>query len=422
MKAWLYGLVVLFSLVLLIGCEEAGAGGGGDEGTGDGTGDGSTEPLPGAAIGISGTVDRQIDPNTFADTAFTNPSDAVIFFLIDSGFSFNIIDQDTPATRNYDFDLTIPVPEAGDLQDIPTGVTSSDPDAKIINIDLYGAREDGIVYDASDVLARGTITGTAGPDATVTAELVRYVYADRQTTLNGTDTDSGIVIDNLELSPGWNLVIQTTEVTYDNDGVLSGFSNTLANGPVPSGSEWLLITNFLQGQVEGTNNANGTAAYLAYDSSDPGQSEVYIRATVSDMEAFSIEGFSELSSREVLIYFGLDDSNNADPALDSNETDDFYTLDGTDQTNMIDVSILVYSETTSEQITAGTGPASNTTQVDGTPLGNYMEIAEGRLNYVDGGVEGQTFEFSFTTTDGKTIEGFHYPSELSTFNYADSPF
>ena len=420
MKAWLYGLAVLFSVVLLIGCEGAGAGGG-DDGTGDGTDDGSTEPLPGATIGISGTVDRQIDPNTFTDIAFTNPSDAVIFFLIDSGFTFSIIDQDTPATRNYDFDLTIPVPEADDLQDIPTGVTSSDLEAKIINIDLYGAREDGIVYEASDVLALGTITGTAGPDETVTAELVRYVYADRQTTLNGTDADSGIVIDNMELSPGWNLVIQTTEITYDNDGVLSGFSNTLANGPVPSGSEWLLITNFLQGQVESTNNANGTAAYLAYDSSDPGQSEVYIRATVSDMESFSIEGFSDISSREVLIYFGLDDSNNADSVLDDEDGAN-YTLGGDDQTNMIDVFILVYSETTSEQITAGTGPASNTTQIDGSPLGNYLEITDGNLYYQDGAGEGHTFEFSITTTDGKTIEGDYYPSELSTFDYAVYPF
>ncbi len=419
MKAWLYGLVVLFSLVLLIGCEGAGAGGGGDDATGDGTGDGTAEPLPGATIGISGTVDRQIDPNTFTDIDFTNPSDAVIFFLIDSGFTFSIIDQDTPATRDYDFDLTIPVPEAGDLQDIPTGVTSSDPDAKIINIDLYGAREDGIVYEASDVLARGTITGTAGPDATVTAKLVRYVYADRQTTLNGTDTDSGIVIDNMELSPGWNLVIQTTEVTYDNDGVLSGLSNTLANGPVPSGAEWLLITSFLQGQVEQARNDNVDppgAAFLAHDSGGGSDTEIYMRGTADDL-GLSMEAFPSIGTREVLIYFGLTDSDDTDDTLDQSIEDD-YELNATDGTDMVDVFIMVYSEESQNQITAGTGPADNTTQIDGTPLGNYQQITGGTLTYIE-----STYSFSLDTTDGAgTVNGSYIPNETVPFNYANSPF
>jgi hypothetical protein len=263
MKAWLYGLVVLFFLVLLIGCEGAGADGG-DDGTGDGTGDGTAEPLPGEEINLTGTVTTEINPNTFAEKGFTNGSEAVIFFLVDSGFTFSVYDQDTPATRNYDFDLTIPVPEADDLQDIPTGVTSSDPDAKIINIDLYGAREDGIVYDAADVLAFGSISGTGGPGGTRTAELRRYVYADRETTLDGTDQQTGIVIDNLSLEAGWNEVLQTTVGSFDTDGVsIIDVTNTLSNGSVPSGSEWLLITSFLRGKVESTNDSENEAVYLA---------------------------------------------------------------------------------------------------------------------------------------------------------------
>lgn len=409
--------MVSAALLALAGCEEAGTLPGDDDTDLGGDGGGTDAPLPGEPLTVSGTVASQRRLDTFELTSYTGPSDEITFFIVDSDFSYSIVDTDT--SSDYSFSLTIPVPESEDLVNVPSGVTSSDSEAAILVAELYGAREDAIIYEYADPLGFGLVTGSPGPDSSVVLDVVAYVYSDRDTTLSGTDGD-GVVYDDLELVAGWNEVRRTVTLTFDIEAVLSDVSQSVANGTAPDDSEWILFDDPLRVDAETWLDENSTAIFHAYDSSASVGSEYadfflrdLIQGEVVDL-FLPGDPQPDVYDRELLLYLLLDDGDNTDGSLTAGaDPPTRYSLNGSDGTDLIDVFILVYSTDTEEQITAGVG--EDTTDFFGVPMGNYLQIDSG---YVDIGTqqtqEAETFEYSFTTVDGETITGFFY-------NYNDSP-
>ncbi len=384
-------MFVVFAAVTafaVVSCDEAGAG----------SGDGGD--LPGDPITISGTVATQIDLNTFTEIAFSNPSDAVTFFLVDSGFTFEVFDSSV--STDYSFSLTLPVPDGTDLAPPPSGVSSSDPAAVGVWVELFGAREDAVIYEFTDILAFGTIEGAPGPDSTLSLESTAYLYSDRDTQLDGTSTDDLVVFDSLDLSAGWNEVLRTFTVSFGPDAELTGATQTLSNGSAPAGSEWVLVGDFLRGQVEAEADGNDptASAFHGYDSgATVGEflTDIYVRGTVGDGEVeFFLDDGTATTGREVLLYLGIDDGNATDGSIDLGT----YTLGGSDGTDLIDAFFIVYSSTTQEQIVAGVG--ADSTDVVGGTFATYYQIVSGTLN-LEGEVEPDTISFTLVAEDGTTL-------------------
>ncbi|MFP4407381.1 MAG: hypothetical protein ACLFPW_02555 [Spirochaetaceae bacterium] len=370
MKMWLYGPIVVL-VTLLSGCEAAGVG---DEV------DGRTD-LQAGAVSLTGTVATQVDLNSFSAIEFDYPSEAVFFFLIDSGGSGAVANYATSASTDYSFELTIPVPEDRSLQLPPEGISSRDPEARILSLDLYGAREDALVYGESDILAYGRIDGVRGRQETVRATTLRYIYSDRPTILHGEDAETGMVADALSLESGWNEVLQISAFEYDRDATLVGSSQTLINGSPPERSNWFLLGNYLPARIESrklsrSQQVQDAATFIAFDSANPESQELFVRATVGESIELSTPGRTDITGRQVLLYFMLKDSDNADGTIENSTTRDTpdYVRGSDGGTDLLEVFMLIYSDQRNPALMAGTRNAEEAATPDGTPVDNYLQI------------------------------------------------
>ena len=377
MKMWLYGLVAALA-ILLFGCDSAGAGDDGGGGT----------DVPGGEITVSGTVATQVDLNSFAEIGFEYPSEAVLFYLVDSGGTGAVAAYASSPTTDYSFELTIPIPDETALQPVPEGISSSDPEARILSLDLYGAREDSLVYGESDILTYGKIDGTRGPLTTVQARILRYIYADRPTTLDGVDAESGIAVRSLALEAGWNELLQTSEFEYDRAATLVESTQVLGNGSPPEGSDWLLLGSYLPAQLEArklsrSQQVQDASTFIAFDSTNPEAQELFVRATVGESIDLTIPGSTDIRGRQVLLYFRLRDSDNSDGLIENSEarTTPDYVGGSDDGTDLLEVFMVIYSDGTNPRLMAGSRSPEEATNPDGTAVANYLRIGNAALVY-----------------------------------------
>lgn len=194
------GAMGLLLILALVGCPSNGAGGGGNGAGGGGTANEISGTIAGWTLGSGYTIEAR-DAND--DT-----------FVYGSG----------PIAANGSFAIELATPSDSQTQSSSgltlLGLTVSNTAAN------YAEVQELTVVDSTDTAAGTVSYGSDTPNETITQQ---WYYADAATTVSGTFTPIfALTYDSLQLTTGWNDVLQSTDTT--------SFATTIDNGTVSSGT------------------------------------------------------------------------------------------------------------------------------------------------------------------------------------------
>ncbi len=328
---------------------------------------------------------------------------------------------DDPDPGNTLVELSLPEPAAGELvgqtdfdsPDVPGDLTLSNSSAGVRFLELYASFEDVWIYGADEVLF-GTFTASEWTHAW-------YIYSDGVTRLTGdsAQSDGAPVTVDVLLAPGWNQLVATYDVAND--------SYSIANGDLPSGSEWIALENLARAEIE-QEIANGDGAFVLADvpwsfadSWDGADSTVgYLGGTVSpDGNITSLTAFDGESFEDRKIAIRVDYENPASFPEDglAEAIYDFDDANG-DGYRIESARAYVYIDLALEQSDQQKYPSGGSSQVvmlsddlggtDGLP-GRVVEITGGSFTVnADGSID-----WSYTTdpaADGPITGGWAPPA------------